>query len=267
MCGALSSGKTPSPLKPILRAFTLVELLVVITIIAILASLLLPALSRAKFNAQNTVCRNNLRQSGVALIAYVETNDKYVDLFTWPKSLELGTNLNNRSSVFACPLIKGYLRDDGQRSNDGWWYYSYNAFGITGGHWFDAHLGLGTFCSMSQSSSQPTKASLVKAPSGLIALGDAADRSPDHERDGHLTMSWFMPLTATDSRWTPTATNLNQQQPTYKSHQGLFNRVYCDSHVESEDFNKPFDNSDDYLRRYNIDNEPHRDLWLQAGQQ
>src|SRR3954466_5030347 len=65
-------GRSNASMPP--RAFTLVELLVVIGIIALLLAILLPALSRARESANRAVCLSNVRQVATAFISYTADN-------------------------------------------------------------------------------------------------------------------------------------------------------------------------------------------------
>ncbi|MBE6380519.1 MAG: DUF1559 domain-containing protein [Lentisphaerae bacterium] len=84
-------------MKKIIRNFTLIELLVVIAIIAILAAMLLPALSAARERARNANCIGKLKQIGTAMIMYAGDNKSYLPV----------NNLRGSCSCKRCVIVSG----------------------------------------------------------------------------------------------------------------------------------------------------------------
>ena len=66
-----------------IKVFTLIELMVVISIIGILVSMLIPALAKAREAGKNAYCLNNLKQQGVATMVYTGENDDDLPALQW----------------------------------------------------------------------------------------------------------------------------------------------------------------------------------------
>lgn len=147
--------------------FTLVELLVVIGIIALLSSLLLPALNQARRVSKAMVCANNLKQIGTAAAMYLSDNNDYIVLSHYSGSYD--------TDFSWCNVTAPYLNYSGYQTNSPYtyWcgYWKYPAFicpeaSKMFGYGCNYSLGSGTTLSNYK------KVWKIKSPSVVFHFGD-----------------------------------------------------------------------------------------------
>jgi prepilin-type processing-associated H-X9-DG protein len=181
--------------------------------------------------------------------------------------------------VFRCPLNPGQIitmnftvgsgRPVGSTEQvlmPAWTAYAYNAWAITGGpaKMFPAGLGLGGGYSAAPggpwNNPPPLRDSAVRAPSDMISLGDEFYRSRNGSLDAMMSRDTTIgpatrlaSVSAYDSKTPP------KRQPAFIAHHGRANRAFVDGHLESEDMRKVFAATDAQLKRWKVDNAPHRD--------
>ena len=112
--------------RPVCAKFTLIELLIVIAIIAILASMLLPALNQARQTAYGAKCQSNLKQFGTAFALYTQGNDGFYPMAIFPDYAvrnswlgKLSEYFGNSGAIVECPATSVKIKAFAEAFNNG----------------------------------------------------------------------------------------------------------------------------------------------------
>lgn len=248
------------------RAFTLIELLVTLAVIAILASLLLPAVARAWRKAEDVECINNQRQIGIAAAVYLSDWHMYPfgPFPGWHSTLKLDPNVwfgpsgeplpNTPSRIISCPA---YNRIKGQY---------FGAYGAFGANYSGVRQGLGLGCQILKTPPDPAvvirflQEGAVKNPSQTFMLADAIVANGDQymRTPGRGLVLGFSDISLGIANTSFVLDIPGAREAVRRRHHGRWNTLFADGHIETLNTRRLFDARDDNVRsRWNNDALPH----------
>lgn len=253
-------------------AFTLTELLVVVAILGILASLVSVSVLSAKSKAREAQCLGNLRQHGLALNTFLSDHGEYpmtmsanaTDKYPehrrfwngalFPEQLNAQGVFQAEPKVFDCPAAS---RPKEFPETAGYSDYGYNAWGL-GGLIAKPLLGIGGKGPgpimegglMVASYPPPVAESEVVNPSEMLAVGDGFNGWRGVIKDGLSVIG----------RGPDAQEFMGSTARALRRHRGRANVLFCDGHVDAPKLDFLFnDETDRALRIWNRDDQPHRE--------
>lgn len=270
------SGRVPSADS----GFTLTELLVTTAIIAMLASLLLAAVSRSKAQAQAVACKSRLHQMGLALAMYAAETHHYPSIIlalngrfattnvaqtvTWADALLPYYPLSWTNAAWHCPryLANGGIILPQPPMLTPFSSYAYNANGVVGESYDGApesacprDLGLGI--DVKTAVGDPA----VVAPSEMYAVGDSRWWKYSHYSETGLAAKWRMSPWKYEYHITsPPPARTVVHVETAPPHGPGYNMLFVDGHValvKRTDYLSPPRSA----AHWNRDNKPHPETW------